>query len=144
MTFAKYRRKECKHFSYKFTYTRSLKLYLSDAIALNIGSSDWQRGQIASAYAAAVGSPLKLFISFDFTEMPCDVADVVSRTNQWANHPNQFKVNGKTMISSFSGDCFGNSGWQAIKDQTSGYLMPFIPNLEGKFSSWPSLDSWLW
>ncbi|KAF9495858.1 hypothetical protein BDN71DRAFT_1390602 [Pleurotus eryngii] len=114
-----------------------------DAIALNIGSSDWQRGQIASAYAAAVGSPLKLFISFDFTEMPCDVADVVSRTNQWANHPNQFKVNGKTMISSFSGDCFGNSGWQAIKDQTSGYLMPFIPNLEGKFSSWPSLDSWL-
>ncbi|KDQ33034.1 glycoside hydrolase family 71 protein [Pleurotus ostreatus PC15] len=114
-----------------------------DAIALNIGSSDWQRGQIASAYAAAVGSPLKLFISFDFTEMPCDVADVVSRTNQWVNHPNQFKVNGKTMISSFSGDCFGNNGWQAIKDQTNGYLMPFIPNLEGKFSSWPSLDSWL-
>ncbi|KAJ8522393.1 hypothetical protein ONZ45_g1040 [Pleurotus djamor] len=116
-----------------------------DGIALNIGSSDWQRGQVASAYAAAaaVRSTLKLFISFDFTEMPCNIDDVVARTNQWANNPYQFKVNGKTMISTFSGDCFGNSGWQTIKDRTNGYLMPFIWGLEGQFNNWPSLDSWM-
>ncbi|KAL0946528.1 hypothetical protein HGRIS_012737 [Hohenbuehelia grisea] len=115
-----------------------------DAIALNIGSADWQRSQVASAYAAAaaIRASVKLFISFDFTEMPCSVSDVASRANQWSNHAYQFRVNGKTMISSYSGDCFGNDGWAAIKSQTNGYLMPFIWGLEGKFNQWPSLDSW--
>ncbi|TFK36071.1 glycosyl hydrolase family 71-domain-containing protein [Crucibulum laeve] len=115
-----------------------------DAIALNIGSSSWQPDQIRSAYAAAasIGSNLKLFISFDFTEMACSVSDVVSRVNELAGHPNQFKVNGKPMISSYAGDCLGQSGWASIKSQTNGYLMPFIWGLEGQFNNWPSLDSW--
>lgn len=121
-------------------------LFSSDAIALNIGSDDWQRNQVASAYAAAQasGTGIKLFYSFDLTEMPCDLNDLVARVNLYKNHPNQFKVNGKTFISSYSGDCLGNSGWQSLKDQTNGYIMPFIWGLEGSFGSWPSLDSWYW
>ncbi|KAF8881503.1 glycosyl hydrolase family 71-domain-containing protein [Infundibulicybe gibba] len=116
----------------------------ADAIALNIGSSSWQRDQVASAYAAAanIGANIKLFYSFDFTEMPCDIGDVVARVILFANHPNQLRINNRPMISSYAGDCFGNSGWASIKSQTNGYLMPFIWGLEGQFPSWDSLDSW--
>ncbi|KAF9484188.1 hypothetical protein BDN70DRAFT_181683 [Pholiota conissans] len=115
-----------------------------DAIALNIGSSDWQRTQVSTAYQAAKdsGTGIKLFYSFDLTEMPCDLGDLVARVNLYASHPNQFKVNGKVMISSYSGDCLGQSGWASLKAQTNGYLMPFIWGLEGQFNQWSALDSW--
>ncbi|CAA7261980.1 unnamed protein product [Cyclocybe aegerita] len=115
-----------------------------DAVALNIGRSEWQKTQVQLAYDAAtsLGSSIKLFYSFDFTEMDCTLSDFVSRVNKYKNHPSQFKVNGKPMISSYSGDCLGNSGWASLKTQTGGYLMPFIWGLEGKFNQWSSLDSW--
>ncbi|KAJ7434682.1 glycosyl hydrolase family 71-domain-containing protein [Mycena latifolia] len=109
-----------------------------DAIALNIGGDDWQVKQLGYAYAAAqaLGSSTKLFISFDFTtSLGCSLSDIVSRTRQFSSHPWQFKVGGKPMISSYSGDCLGNSGWQSLKDQTGAYLMP-------QLGSYPSLDSW--
>ena len=116
----------------------------SDAVALNIGPDSWQPGQIQNAYDAAVGTPLKLFFSFDFTEISCELQPIVNRVNQYANHPNQFKVDGKVFISSFSGDCLGINGWASLKAQTNGYIMPFIWGLEGQFNVWSVLDSWLW
>ncbi|KAJ7697830.1 glycosyl hydrolase family 71-domain-containing protein [Mycena rosella] len=117
-----------------------------DAIALNIGGDDWQMTQVGYAYAAAqaLASTTKLFFSFDFTtNLGCSLTDIVSRTRQFSSHPWQFKVGGsKPMISSYSGDCLGNAGWQSLKDQTGAYLMPFIWGLEGNFGSYPSLDSW--
>jgi glucan endo-1,3-alpha-glucosidase len=119
---------------------------ISDAIALNIGSDSWEITQVANAYAAAksLGTGFKLFISFDFTAMPCSLPSVVSLVNTYANHPNQFKFNGKTFISSYEGGCLGNAGWASLKDQTNGYAMAFISGLEGQFSQWPALDSWYW
>ena len=120
--------------------------FFSDAIALNTGADDWERNQVDLAYQAAQnsGTGLKLFSSFDLTLMACDLGDLVYRVNKYANHPNQFKVNGKPMISSYSGDCLGNSGWARLKAQTNGYLMPFIWGLENHFNQWPSMDSWYW
>jgi len=122
------------------------KFLLSDAIALNIGGDDWQKNQVDLAYQAAQnsGTGLKLFYSFDLTEMSCNLDDLVARVNKYVNHPNQFKINGKPMISSYSGDCLGNSGWANLKSRTNGYLMPFIWGLEGRFDQWSSLDSWYW
>ncbi|PPR05439.1 hypothetical protein CVT26_011317 [Gymnopilus dilepis] len=116
----------------------------ADAIALNIGGDDWQRTQVAAAYQAAQdsGTGIKLFYSFDLTAMTCDLNDLVARVQLYANHPSQFKVNGKVFISSYSGDCLGNSGWASLKAQTNAYLMPFIWGLEGQFNAWPALDSW--
>ncbi|KAF9456639.1 glycosyl hydrolase family 71-domain-containing protein [Collybia nuda] len=115
-----------------------------DALALNMGGDSWQRTQISSAYAAAadLGTNFKLFISFDFTAMGCDVNDIVNRVNQFASHPNQLQIDGRPMISSFAGSCLGNAGWASLKAQTNGYLMPFIEGIEGQFGSWTSLDSW--
>ena len=126
-------------------YFDSLDL-ISDALALNIGGNEWELAQVASAYAAAelLGTDFKLFLSFDFTAMDCVLPDLVSRVNTYAQHPNQFKVNRKPMISSYSGECLGNSGWQSLKDQTNGYVMPFIWGLEEHFNQWPALDSWYW
>ncbi|TFK29164.1 hypothetical protein FA15DRAFT_632705 [Coprinopsis marcescibilis] len=115
-----------------------------DALALNIGSSQWQRGQVETAYRVAqkLKTNLKIFFSFDFAEMACDLNDLVARVRQFRDHPNQFKINGKVFVSSYSGDCLGNAGWASLKAQTNAYLMPFIWGLEGRFSQWPSLDSW--
>ncbi|KAJ7091081.1 glycosyl hydrolase family 71-domain-containing protein [Mycena epipterygia] len=117
----------------------------SDAIALNIGGDDWQMTQVGNAYAAAqaLGVSTKLFFSFDFTtNLGCSLPDIVARTRQFSSHPWQFKVGAKPMVSSYSGDCLGNAGWQSLKDQTGAYVMPFIWGLEGNFGSYPSLDSW--
>jgi glucan endo-1,3-alpha-glucosidase len=118
-----------------------------DAIALNIGGDDWQMKQLGHAYAAAqaLGTTTKLFISFDFTtNLGCSLSDIVARTKAFASHPSQFRVSGRPMVSSYAGDCLGNSGWQSLKDQTNAYIMPFIWGLEGKFGTYPSLDSWYW
>ncbi|KAK0444401.1 glycoside hydrolase family 71 protein [Armillaria borealis] len=115
-----------------------------DALALNIGNDDWQLSRIQDAYAAAVGTNMKLFISFDYTAFACDVSKTINYINQFKNHPNQFYYNGKVMVSSYSGDCLGTGGWQAIQSSTNAYLMPFIWGLEGSFgSTWSFLDSWL-
>ena len=113
---------------------------------MNIGSDDWEPTQVANAYAAAksLGTDFKLFLSFDFTAMACNLADIVSRVNLYANHPNQFKFNGRPMVSSYLGECLGKSGWESLKAQTNGHIMPFIPGLEGNFDQWSALDSWLW
>lgn len=56
----------------KDTWLKDIKLahdHGIDAFALNIGTSDWQPGQVANAYQAAKdsGTDFKLFISFDMT-----------------------------------------------------------------------------
>ncbi|KAJ7612254.1 glycosyl hydrolase family 71-domain-containing protein [Roridomyces roridus] len=138
---------------YRFSYTidtwkddiQQIAAKGVDAIALNIGGDSWQMTQVSNAYAAsqALGLPIKFFLSFDFTtNLGCSLPDIVSRTQQFSGLPAQFMVNGKPMISSYSGDCLGNAGWQSLKDQTNAYLMPFIWGLEGNFGSYPSLDSW--
>ncbi|KAJ7186743.1 glycoside hydrolase [Mycena filopes] len=116
-----------------------------DAIALNIGSDSWEVAQVASAYAAAssAGSDCKLFISFDFTSWPCDVEATVAQANLYANHSNQFMVDGKPMISSYEGACLGVDEWARLKSSTGGYLMPFVSGQEGNFDQWSSWDSWL-
>ncbi|PBL02957.1 hypothetical protein ARMGADRAFT_1042537 [Armillaria gallica] len=106
-----------------------------DALALNIGNDDWQLSRIQDAYAAAVGTNMKLFISFDYTAFACDVSKTINYINQFKNHPNQFYYNGKVMVSSYSGDCLGTGGWQTIQSSTNAYLMPFIWGLEGSFGS---------
>jgi glucan endo-1,3-alpha-glucosidase len=113
---------------------------------LNIGADSWETSQVQNAYNAAqqLGTNFKLFLSLDFTSFPCNVGTVVSRINQFSSHPNQLKFNGKVFVSSFSGDCLGNSGWGSVKAQTNAYVMPFIWGLEGQFNNWLSLDSWFW
>jgi glucan endo-1,3-alpha-glucosidase len=115
-------------------------------VSQNIGSSEWQRQRIADTYdvARTIGTNFKFFISFDFTEMGCDLNDIVSRTRTFSDHPNQFKINGKPFVSSYAGDCLGNGGWASFKAHTNAYIMPFIWGLEGQFNSWTALDSWYW
>jgi len=119
-------------------------------VALNIGGADWQRNQVSLAYQAAqnVNNGLKLFYSFDFTEMACDSNDIIGRVNQFTGSTAQFKVDGKPLVGSFSGKCAEAGGlafWQRVKSGTSGYLMPFLWELEGEFPNWyGTLDQWQW
>jgi glucan endo-1,3-alpha-glucosidase len=117
-----------------------------DAVALNVGADSWQKDRVTDAYAAASSSSIQLFISFDYTSFSCDVDTTVAYVQAFRENTAQFKVDGRPMISSFSGDCLGANGWQEVRNQTGGYLMPFIydevdQNL-ATGSSYGFLDSW--
>lgn len=138
-------RKACKLFCHNIANAAHLTTIPSDAIALNIGSDSWQLARIQDAYDAAVGTNLKLFISFDYTAFPCSVSSTISYVQKFSSHSNQFLVNGKPMISSYSGDCLGTDGWKNVKSSTNGYLMPFIWGIESTMGTdWSFLDSWYW
>ena len=138
---------ECKYSS--SIHILTLKLgRISNALALNIGSDSWELTQVALAFATAEAQnhlfKIFLFLSIDFTSYTCTLSDIVKLVNKYGNHSNQFKVNGKPMVSSYEGGCLGNSGWQSLKEKTNAYIMAFISGLEGHFSEWPALDSWYW
>ncbi|KAJ3885100.1 glycosyl hydrolase family 71-domain-containing protein [Lentinula edodes] len=83
-------------------------------------------------------------------KMPIALLPRVDNTIKWVDSfkglPAQFKVNGRPMISSYSGECLGPDGWQTIRAKTGGFLMPFIyGNDDQQFkrgSSYGFLDSW--
>ncbi|KAE9396148.1 WSC-domain-containing protein [Gymnopus androsaceus JB14] len=118
-----------------------------DAVALNVGGDSWQWDRILDAYNAAAATDMKVFISFDYTSFACDVGTTVN----WVNHLNQqgsqFRIDGRPMISSYSGFCLGAGGWQSVRDQTGGYLMPFIYGMDSdqslnSDSTFGFFDSW--
>lgn len=135
-----------------FSFARFLRDPFSrrDAVALNIGSDTWQWDRVVDAYnaAAASGTGLKMFISFDYTSFVCDNGYATTNwTNYFAKYPAQFAVNGKPMISTYGGgyDCLGVANWKTVKANTNGYLMPFFWDSENTFKTdWAFLDSWYW
>lgn len=77
-----------------------------DAFAINYGGQgvDWsvQERYLAEFYAAAEAHSIKVFISFDTTSNPALTTTMcINLANLYANHPAQFKVDNKMMISSF-------------------------------------------
>jgi glucan endo-1,3-alpha-glucosidase len=127
-----------------------------DGFALNMGSDYWQPDRIADAYSAAQssGTNFKLFLSLDMTSLGCsssnDANTLVSLVQRFANHPNQAKHNGKTLVSTFAGsDCtFGTGsvhGWQSsfVDALTnSGYPIFFVPSIFSDVSTFAS-NSWM-
>ncbi|KAI0339342.1 hypothetical protein BDW22DRAFT_1361896 [Trametopsis cervina] len=139
-----------------------------DAFALNVGSDNWEPSQVANAYAAArsLGTPFKLFLSFDMGSLPCaatsDATLLRKYIQTYGKHPNQQLINNSIFVSTFSGQSckFGqssvNTGWAyAVKNQASlpVYFVPawFIDPatfpqysvLDGVFgwnSGWPQGD----
>lgn len=120
----------------------------SDAVALNVGGDSWQWDRIVDAYKAGAETKMKLFISFDYKSFPCDVGLTTRWVNSLSNNFAQFNVNDRPMISSYSGYCLGVDGWQSIRDETGGYLMPFFYGQDDQTlrsgSSFGFLDSWYW
>ncbi|EJT97858.1 hypothetical protein DACRYDRAFT_84208 [Dacryopinax primogenitus] len=137
-----------------------------DAFALNYGSDYWEPGQLSSAYAAAVGTGFKLFLSADMTALPGgsdgDAQNLANQVRQFAGHPNQLYYNGGLVFSTFSGETttFGQgsvqAGWQDVLNKI-GVQVTFMPSffvdpstfgnypfVSGAFNwngGWPSGDS---
>ncbi|KAF5338045.1 hypothetical protein D9758_014252 [Tetrapyrgos nigripes] len=132
---------------YVFMHVRMQSVGI-DAVAMNIGGDQWQTDQLYSAYAQAHKTSIKLFISFDYTAFPCDTAETIRVASLFMDHPAQFKVAGRPMISSYSGVCLGVDGWKAVRSSTGGFLMPFIYGedyqdlREGRVFGF--FDSWYW
>ncbi|KAJ3921768.1 glycosyl hydrolase family 71-domain-containing protein [Lentinula edodes] len=117
-----------------------------DAVALNVGRDYWEWARVQDAYNAAAAVGIDVFFSFDYTSFDCSVDETVNWVNTFSGSPAQFKVDGRPMVSSFSGDCLGPGGWQAVRDRTGGFLMPFIYNIDyqqlRRGASYGFLDSW--
>ncbi|KAJ3775236.1 glycoside hydrolase [Lentinula raphanica] len=117
-----------------------------DAVALNVGRDPWEFQKVQDAYNAAAAVGVGVFISFDYTSFDCNVDTTVNWANALSGLPAQFRVDGRPMVSSFSGDCLGPGGWQSVRDRTGGFLMPFIYNIDyqqlRRGGSWGFLDTW--
>ena len=125
-----------------------------DGFALNVGSDSWEPARVADAYsaAAASGTGFKLFLSFDMSSLPCaspsDIQLVQTYLKTYAQHPNQYKVNNQTFISTFAGEActFGastvNQGWiNAVKTNVSDtYFVPSFFIDPATFSSYTVID----
>lgn len=98
-----------------------------DGFALNVGREEWQRDRVLDCYQAAErsGLPFKLFISFDMTSIPSESTEdtglLLDYVKAVAYHPNQFRSDGKVVVSTFAGEHsrFGcettNQAWTAVK-----------------------------
>jgi hypothetical protein len=91
--------------------------YGVSAFALNFGPNDGSTDtQLQLAYAAAEKVGFKLFLSFDFNSgyyTAGDVQKVADRIKPYANHPAQYIVDGKPLVSSFLGE---DMDWSAVAD----------------------------
>ncbi|EIN11136.1 alpha-1,3-glucanase [Punctularia strigosozonata HHB-11173 SS5] len=110
-----------------------------DAFALNIGRDEWQEARVSDAYIAAATSAtdFKLFISLDMTSLgglrATDAAMIRKYLNAYAEHPNQLRVRGKPLVSTFAGEqCTFDqpsmdAGWNfAIRTEVSADYL-FVP-----------------
>ncbi|KAK7689670.1 hypothetical protein QCA50_007465 [Cerrena zonata] len=136
-----------------------------DGFALNFGPDNWQAVQVSNAYIAAINQGFKMFLSFDMSAWACQSASDADGIRQFVNgyngHPNQVYIDGKMLVSTFSGEQCGfgtrdlNTGWwNTIKaGMPPTYFVPaFFANpgdfggltaIDGAFnwnSAWPSGD----
>ncbi|KAG8687688.1 hypothetical protein FRC08_011849 [Ceratobasidium sp. 394] len=128
-----------------------------DAFALNVGSDAWQKDRVDDAFNAArdSGTGFKMFMSFDMSVNPCatsnDAAALREYITKYANHPAQFRFDGKVFASTFAGETctFGatstEEGWkQQFADQLTGeYATTFVPSFfmdPARFKSFQAMD----
>ncbi|TFK24974.1 glycoside hydrolase [Coprinopsis marcescibilis] len=114
-----------------------------DGFVLNTGGEVWEPDRIADAYQAALESGLdfSLFLSLDVVVTGCESVEkgqiTRQRVLQHIDHPNQLKIGGKAVVSTFGGrDClFGQAnhidGWRTQFTQH--------PDLAGRINFLPSL-----
>ncbi|KAF9507255.1 glycoside hydrolase family 71 protein [Hydnum rufescens UP504] len=139
-------------FSYsRSTWSSNMALAMAggiDGFALNVGSDSWSSNRVADAYAAAIGTPFKLFLSLDMSSLPCastgDAKLIRQYVNNYSNHPNQLFYRGQQVVSTFSGsDCkFGqsniNTAWNYAVKATATKPIAFIPAFFSPTSSFAS------
>ncbi|TFK24976.1 glycoside hydrolase [Coprinopsis marcescibilis] len=117
-----------------------------DGFVLNTGKETWEPARVADAYQAALESGLdfKLFLSLDMESLNFDQAcqtvaggqAIRDRVTPFLGHPNQLNINGKAVISTFSGQqcTFGQgnvfNGWRTQFTQHASLngRINFIPS----------------
>ncbi|MBW0485707.1 hypothetical protein O181_025422 [Austropuccinia psidii MF-1] len=121
-----------------------------DAFALNVGApAAWQVEQVSTAYNTASqvnttsGSSFKLFLSLDMSVITA-ASDVTAWVTKFSTLPSQLLINGRPLISTFSGEAnfLGganrSAGWQAAVKTP---LLSLTPPVNPLFIPvWSSLD----
>ena len=104
-----------------------------DGFALNIGADSYTEAQLAYAYAAAeeVGG-FSLFISFDYgTKSDWTTQNLIDLMSKFKDHPAQYKLNGKALVSTFEGGDAQLTDWNTIGEMYS--LVPSWTSLGPRF-----------
>lgn len=125
-----------------------------DGFALNMGGETWESDRVNAAYAAAEAAQFKMFMSFDMTSLGCgsanDANKLVNLVKAHASSSAQAKINGKVLVSTFSGEgcTFGTgsiTAWKTLfKDvlANQGISVHFVPAFFVDPSTFASYD-WL-
>jgi glucan endo-1,3-alpha-glucosidase len=88
-------------------------------VALNIAENDYEVARIDDAFTAAEAAGFKLFFSFDMS-YTWDASDIVSITSSHANSSSMYRWNDKVLLSTYSGESYGDSFWSGVKSSLAG------------------------
>ena len=113
-----------------------------DAFALNIGIDSFTNTQLEFAYESAHSNGMSVFISFDFnwysTSNTSGIADTIGT---YAGHPAQLLIDGKVLVSSFSGDGLDLAG---VQSDLTTHTIFWAPNFQPKnLNSADALFNWM-
>jgi glucan endo-1,3-alpha-glucosidase len=119
--------------------------------ALNIAANDYEVTKIDLAFAAAEAKgTFQLFYSFDMS-YSWQSADMVAIVARHASSVANYKWNGSILVSTFSGESYGDAFWAAFKStlKAKGISVVLAPAFlsyrdpsaaSGMLSSFPSID----
>ncbi|EIW80344.1 glycoside hydrolase family 71 protein [Coniophora puteana RWD-64-598 SS2] len=130
-----------------------------DGFALNMAGNDYEvNPQLGYAYAAAEQVGFQLFYSFDMTST-WDANTIAGIVAQYASSSSTFHYNSKVLVSTYSGESYGDSFWSSVKSTLSGQgidiaLAPAFTSYRDPsqasnlLSTFPSIDGfynwWSW
>ncbi|KAF8317382.1 glycoside hydrolase family 71 protein [Clavulina sp. PMI_390] len=114
-----------------------------DGFALNLNGNDYEIDRLADAYAAAIShGSFQFFYSFDMS-YSWDAGTIATIVEKYATSSATYTWNGKVLVSTYSGESYGDSFWNSVKSTLSsaGVSVSFAP----AFTSYrdPSLASQL-
>ncbi|KAH9833684.1 glycoside hydrolase family 71 protein [Rhodofomes roseus] len=129
-----------------------------DGFALNIAQNDYEVDRLADAFSVAEQQHFKLFFSFDMSYSWAS-SDMVSIVQTYATSSAMYTWNNAVLVSTYSGESYGDSFWSAFKstlaaDGITVILTPAFTSYrdpsdaDSLMSSFPSIDGffnwWSW
>ncbi|KAF7318311.1 hypothetical protein HMN09_00339900 [Mycena chlorophos] len=99
-----------------------------DGFVLNTAAADYEVDRIDDAFTVAENLGFKLFLSFDMS-YSWAASDIVSITASHASSSAMLTWNGKVLLSTYSGESYGDSFWSGIKSSLAneGIQVSFAP-----------------
>jgi len=109
--------------------------HMAHSTALNIAGNDYEISKIDDAYTVAEAAGFKLFYSFDMS-YSWQQSDLVAIISKHAQSPSTFRWQGDVLVSTYSGESYGDSFTSYRNPSDANTLLSKFPSIDGFFNWW--------